>query len=154
MRCYYLHVTSLWLYKLLVVVLILWVKSKCPHCSDVIMSAMVSQITGAAIVYSIVCLVTDHGKHLSSASLAFVRGIHRQPVNSPHKEPVTRKMFPFAYIIMIIAAAAFYTQQLNINWFLRHEGRSCCLLHASIQYKLVPETGGEILLPSTRKNSI
>ena len=33
----------------------------------------------------------------SSASLAFVRvrGIHREPVNSPHKGPVTRKMFPF-----------------------------------------------------------
>ena len=31
----------------------------------------------------------------SSASLAFVRGSHRVPVNSPHKWPVTRKMFPF-----------------------------------------------------------
>ena len=30
-------------------------------------------------------------KHQSSASLAFVRGIHRWPVNSPHKGPVTRK---------------------------------------------------------------
>ena len=34
-------------------------------------------------------------KHQSSASLAFVRGIHRWPVNSPHKGPVTRKMSPF-----------------------------------------------------------
>ena len=34
-------------------------------------------------------------KHQSSAALAFVRGIHRWPVNSPHKWPVTRKMFPF-----------------------------------------------------------
>ena len=31
-------------------------------------------------------------KYQSSASLAFVRGIHRSPVNSPHKRPVTRKM--------------------------------------------------------------
>ena len=31
----------------------------------------------------------------TSASLAFVRGIHRGPVNSPHKCPVTRKMFSF-----------------------------------------------------------
>ena len=38
-------------------------------------------------------------RHQSSASLAFVRGIHRWPVNSPHTWPVARKMFPF-YIIM------------------------------------------------------
>ena len=36
----------------------------------------------------------------SSASLALVRGIHRRPVNSPHKWPVTRKMFPFDDVIM------------------------------------------------------
>ena len=27
-------------------------------------------------------------------------GIHRGPVNSPHKGPVTRKMFPFDDVIM------------------------------------------------------
>ena len=37
----------------------------------------------------------------SSASLVFVRGIRRWPVNSPHKGPVTRKMFTFADVIMI-----------------------------------------------------
>ena len=36
-----------------------------------------------------------------SKSLSFVRGIHRWPVNSPYKRPVTRKMFPFDYDIMI-----------------------------------------------------
>ena len=41
-------------------------------------------------------------KHQSSASLAFVRGIHRGPVNSPHKWPVTRKMFPFDGVIMLV----------------------------------------------------
>ena len=30
-----------------------------------------------------------------------MRGIHRRPVNSPHKGPVTRKMFPFDDVIMI-----------------------------------------------------
>ena len=40
-------------------------------------------------------------KHQSSASLAFVRGIHRSPVNSPHKGSVTRKMFPFDDVIML-----------------------------------------------------
>ena len=41
-------------------------------------------------------------KKQSSTSLAFVRGIHRGPVNSPHKGPVTRKMFPFDDAIMIL----------------------------------------------------
>ena len=40
-------------------------------------------------------------KHQSPASLAFVRGIHWGPVNSPHKWPVTRKMFPFDDVIML-----------------------------------------------------
>ena len=44
----------------------------------------------------------DQRKHQSSASLAFVRGIHRWPVNSPHKGPVTRKMFPFDDVIMVL----------------------------------------------------
>ena len=71
------------------------------HYSEVIMNAMASQITSFAIVYSTVYSGTDQRKHQSSASLAFVRGIHRWPVNSPHKGPVTRKMFPFDDLIMI-----------------------------------------------------
>ena len=42
----------------------------------------------------------DQRKHQSSASLAFVRGIHWRPVNCPHKWPVTRKMFTFDDVIM------------------------------------------------------
>ena len=64
------------------------------------MIEMASQITSLAIVYSIVYSDADQRKHQSSASLAFVRRIHRGPVNSPHKWPVTRKMFPFADVIM------------------------------------------------------
>ena len=64
------------------------------------MSAMSSQITSFTIVYSTVYSGADQRKHQSSASLAFVRGIHRWPVNSPHKGPVTRKMFPFDDVIM------------------------------------------------------
>ena len=41
----------------------------------------------------------DRRKHQRSASLAFVRWIHRSPVNSPHKWPVTRRMFPFYDVI-------------------------------------------------------
>ena len=43
---------------------------------------------------------TDQRKHQNYAPLAFARGIHRWPVNSPHKGPVTRKMFPFDDVIM------------------------------------------------------
>ena len=43
----------------------------------------------------------DQRKHQSAASLAFVRGIHRWPVNSPHKDPVTRKMF-LVYDVIIV----------------------------------------------------
>ena len=65
------------------------------------MSLMASQITSLTIVHSTVYSGTDQRKHQSSASLAFVRGIYRWPVNFPHKGPVTRKMFPFDDVIMI-----------------------------------------------------
>ena len=71
------------------------------HYNDVIMSTMMSQITSLTIVYSSVYSGADQRKHQSSASLAFVLGIHRGPVNSPHKGPVTRKMFPFDDVIML-----------------------------------------------------
>ena len=70
------------------------------HYSDVIMSTMASQITGVLIVCLNVCSVADQRKHQSSMSLAFVRGIHWWQVNSPHKGPVTWKMFPFDDVIM------------------------------------------------------
>ena len=61
-----------------------------------------SQTTSLTIVYSIVYSDADQRKHQSSASLAFVRGIHRGSENSPHKWPVTRKMFPFDDVIMFL----------------------------------------------------
>ena len=70
------------------------------HYSDVIMRAMASHITSLTIVYSTVYSGADQRKCQSSVSLAFVRGIHRWPFNSPHKGPVTRKMFPFDDVIM------------------------------------------------------
>ena len=63
------------------------------HYNGVIVSAMGSQNTSLAIVYSTVYSGTVERKHQSSVSLAFVRGIHRCPVNSPYKGPVTRKCF-------------------------------------------------------------
>ena len=66
------------------------------------MGAIASQITSLMIIYSIVYSDADQRKHQSSASLAFVRGIHWGLVNSLHKWPVTRKMFPFDDVIMFI----------------------------------------------------
>ena len=70
------------------------------HYNDAIMGAVASQITSLTIVYSTVDSDADQRKHQSSASLAFVWGIHRGPMNSPHKWPVTRKMFSFDDIIL------------------------------------------------------
>ena len=64
------------------------------------MGAMASQITSLAIVNATVHLEADQRKPQTPASLAFVRGICRWPVNSPHKGPVTRKMFAFDNVIM------------------------------------------------------
>ena len=64
------------------------------------MGTIASQITSLTIVYPTVYSDADQRKHQSSAPLAFVRGIHRGPVNSPRKWPVTRKMFPFDDVIV------------------------------------------------------
>ena len=66
-------------------------------------------------VYSTVCSGADQGKYHSSASLAFLRGVHRWPVNSPHRGPVTRKMFPFDDVIMHRVG---YCSAINRKWAL------------------------------------
>ena len=63
------------------------------HYSDVTMIMMASQITSIMIVYSTVYSGPDQRKHQSSASLPFVWGIHRWPVNSPHKGQWRGKCF-------------------------------------------------------------
>ena len=64
------------------------------------MGVVASQITSLTIVYSTVDSDADQRQNQCSASLAFVRGIHRRPVISPPKWPVTRIMFPFDDVIM------------------------------------------------------
>ena len=83
------------------------------HYSDVIMSAMASRITGISMVCSTFCSGTYQRKQQSSASLAFVWGIHRWPANYPHKGPVTRKMFPFDNVIMNSLQGGYW----NIEYF-------------------------------------
>ena len=107
--------------------LVIWSVScmcKCHHYNDVIMGVMASQITSLAIVYSTGYSDADQRKHQSSASLAFVRGIHRWPVNSPHKGPVTRKIFPFDDVIMMISCLISVTmvleaglESMNLKWY-------------------------------------
>ena len=81
------------------------------HYNDVIMNAMASQIPSLTIVFSAIYSGTDQSKHQSAASLAFVRGVHRWLVNSPHKGPVTRKMFPSDDVIMQIYIMCFTYMQ-------------------------------------------
>ena len=85
------------------------------HYIDVIMTTMASQITSLTVVYSTVYSDADQRKHQSSASLAIVWGIHRDrspgPVNSQHKGPVTRKMFPFDDVII------WYMLKLIVAWW-------------------------------------
>ena len=83
-----------------ILIIIGGVKLGCLHYSDVIMGSIASQITSLTIVYSSIYSGADQRKHQSSASPALVRGIHRRPVNSPHRWPVMRKMFPFDDVIM------------------------------------------------------
>ena len=64
------------------------------HYNDVIMTTMASQITSLTVVYA------DQRKHQSSVLLALCAGTSPGPVNSPHKGPVTRKMFPFDDVSM------------------------------------------------------
>ena len=57
-------------------------------------------ITGLTIVYWTVYSRRRSKETSNSASLAFVTRIHRWAMNSPHKGPVTRKMFPFDDVII------------------------------------------------------
>ena len=72
------------------------------HYDGVIMGTIASQISSLTIVY----FDADQRKYQSSASLAFVRGIHRGPVISLHKWPVTREMLPFDDVMMMMRDSA------------------------------------------------
>ena len=83
-----------------IVICLSWLSISNLHYTDIIMGTIASQITSLTIFYSTVYSDADQRKHQSSASVAFVRGIHRGPVNSPHKWPLVRKMFSFDDVIM------------------------------------------------------
>ena len=89
------------------------------------MGAIASQITSLTIVYSTVYPDENQGKHQSSASLAFVRGIHRWPVNSPHKGPVMRKMLSFDDVIM----NAYWQEQVSMMTWWQTSVRALVCIH-------------------------
>ena len=96
-----------------------WEVASETHYSDVKMGAMVSQITSLTIVYSTVYSGAGQIKQQSSASLAFVRGIHRWPMNSAHKWSVTRKVFPFDDVITGHVALRYcFIEKINGCWWL------------------------------------
>ena len=89
------------------------------------MGTMSSHITSLTIVYSTVYSGADQRKHKDSASFAFVWGIHRWPVHSPHKWPVTRKMFPFDDVIVKIRSPG---RDINLQYNQYWDG--CWLIDA------------------------
>ena len=106
------------------------------------MSSVASQITSVSFVCSSACSGADQRKHQSSASLAFVRGIHRWPVNSPNKGPVTRTNFH-------LMTSSWQWKSLNapVSTFL-HMGTHrvmtiCCLL--LIIFYFIDVTGYKML---------
>ena len=104
------------------------------HNKDVIMSTIASQITSLAIVYSTVYSSADQRKHQSSASLAFVWGIHRGTVNSPHKWSVTRKMFPFDDVIMLPVELRFRTRYTTRDTHCVYFIQKCVLCWCGEQF--------------------
>ena len=101
----------------------------CEHHNVVIMSAMASQITSLTTVSSSVYSGADQRKHQSSASLAFVRGIHGWPVPPPppppppphthtHTNTHKRKSNKKGFIIDIINRDHFKCYKGSSEWFL------------------------------------
>ena len=97
------------------------------HYNNIIMSTMVSQIPSLAIVYSTVYSCGDQRKHKRSASLAFGRGIHRWPVNSQHKGPVTRRVFQFDDVMKV-----FNKYFLIVPWKSLSAQRTCGAIYSCI----------------------
>ena len=90
------------------------------HHSDVIMSAMTSQSADVSIACSSVCSGADQRKHQSSTSLAFVKWIHRWPVDSPHKGPVKRSMFHLVTSSYGVIPLAIFPYMLNAERYQSH----------------------------------
>ena len=135
----------------------MWILSPNDHYSNVIISVIASQITDVSMVCSNVCPGADQRKHQDSASLVFVRRIHRWPVNSPHKWPVTWKMFPFDDVIMTVPnnsiipvwcwAISWIDDDLLI-WPIGTRSGNVLILINNIRWTTLEKMQNTILLPS------
>ena len=86
------------------------------HYTDVTMGAMASQVTSVPIVYSTVGPGAEQRIHQSSASLAFVWGIHRWPVNSPHKRPAENVSIWWRHLDLLLEHVAIVCQIYVPTW--------------------------------------
>ena len=91
----------------------------CLHCSDVTMSSKAFQFTSISGVCSAVCSDAHQRKHQSSASLPFV--------DSPHKVPITQKMFPFYDVIMMMQMCT-----ESIQWMLKYASCQWHICHCLV----------------------
>ena len=102
------------------------------------MGTIASQITSLTIVYSTVYSHAYQRKYKSSASLAFVRGIHLRPVNSPHKLPVTWKMFRFDDVILLSKLVMVLPKKQITIWIIEQLGEVWPLhMCATLQHLLI-----------------
>ena len=95
------------------------------HYIDVIMTTMASQITSLTVVYSTVYSDADLRKHQSSASLAFVWGIHRCQVtedsfeatqNDKYSLPRCTLSTPSIFLYKTHLSRQFYCWSLKCSW--------------------------------------
>ena len=85
----------------------------------------------------------------SFASLAFVKGIHRWPVNSPHNGPVTRKVVPFDDVIMSLSMSLLATQ--GDNWLTGADQSLPFVTDCDCQWACVAHFSGSVCsMVSTR----
>ena len=107
------------------------------HYDDVIMSAIASQITSLTIVYSIVYSDADKRKHQSSASLAFVWGIHRDRWIPRTKGQLRRKSFHLMTSSCIITSALLCDQLNSSTLDKRPPFRKRCFLMHFREWKIL-----------------
>ena len=111
------------------------------HYTYVIMSLMASQITSLAIVYSPVCSGTDKKKKKKLRVTGLCEGNSPGPVNSPHKRPVTRKMFPFDDVIIMVNG-----NEHHVQYQTRVSGVYFCMLYEWTLYEFTCLRGADHIL--------
>ena len=102
----------------------IWLHNSCTHYADVIMTTMASQITSLTVVYSTLLFRRRSKKTSKLRVTVLCVGNSPGQVNSPHKGPVTRKMFPFDDVIMSLSSNDFMARHLATSMKPPHEAPS------------------------------